>query len=180
LKGKQLNDRGLAYRLREFGVKSRTLNLGGESRAKGYVREDLHDAWKRYLTPPPPLPQGSVTSVTSVTEPDFQGSKVTDVTGNERSVTDDGTGKSADESTGGADVTDVTHVAGNGRFADDPDCLRRAPNGGNGFRPPRGNGWHLVGDKPPGQAGARVWLKEVWPPALGPEGDDVFDLTGSA
>jgi Protein of unknown function (DUF3631) len=120
LKGKQLNDRGLAYRLREFGVKSRTLNLGGESRAKGYAREDLHDAWKRYLTPPPPLPQGSVTSVTSVTEPGFQGSKVTDVTGSQRSVTDDGTEKSADESTGGTDVTDVTHVAGNGRFGTPP------------------------------------------------------------
>jgi energy-coupling factor transporter ATP-binding protein EcfA2 len=31
----------------------------------------------------------------------------------------------------------------------------------NGFRPPRGNGWHLAGDRPPGQAGAVVWLKEV-------------------
>jgi len=115
LKGKQLNDRGLAYRLREYGVKSRTLNLGGENRAKGYAREDLHDAWKRYVAPPPPLPQGSVTGVTNVTEPDFQGSKVTDVTGSQRSVTDDGTEKSADESTGGTDVTDVTTVAGNRR-----------------------------------------------------------------
>jgi hypothetical protein len=55
LKGKPLNDRGLAVRLRQYGVKSRTLNLGGESRAKGYVREDLHDVWKRYLAPAPPV-----------------------------------------------------------------------------------------------------------------------------
>jgi hypothetical protein len=46
-----------------------------------------------------------------------------------------------------------------------PDCLRRAPNGG-----PRGEGW---GDLPPGQA---MIIKEVWPPALGPRGDDVFDI----
>jgi Bifunctional DNA primase/polymerase, N-terminal/AAA domain len=47
----------------------------------------------------------------------------------------------------------------------------------NGFRPPRGNGWHLAGDKPQGQAGCQVWLKEVWPPAIsaGPD-DDVFDI----
>jgi hypothetical protein len=46
----------------------------------------------------------------------------------------------------------------------------------NGYRPPRGKDWHLAGDNPAGQAGARVWLREVWPPALGPPGDDVFDL----
>jgi hypothetical protein len=110
LKGKPLNDRGMAYRLREYGVKSRTLNLGGEHRAKGYAREDLHDAWLRYLDPPPPSPDTSVTSVTSVTETDFQGEKVTDVTQAERSVTDDGAGKSANKSTLVTDVTDVTLV----------------------------------------------------------------------
>jgi hypothetical protein len=59
-----------------------------------------------------------------------------------------------------------------------PDCLRRAPNGGgNGFRAPRGERWHLVeGDLPPGQATAQVWLKEIWPPALGPPGDDLLDI----
>ena len=93
LKGKPLNDRGLAVRLRQYGVKSRTLNLGGESRSKGYVREDLHDVWKRYLAPAPPSPEGSVTSVTSGTSLDFQGSKVTDVTGNEGYGTDEGAKK---------------------------------------------------------------------------------------
>jgi energy-coupling factor transporter ATP-binding protein EcfA2 len=82
-----------------------------------------------------------------------------------------------------------------------PDCLRRAPLGGNGqsarvpndydavieelaargeptnvFRAPRGTRWHLVGDLPPNQAKARVWIKEVWPPGLGPPSDDVFDI----
>jgi AAA domain-containing protein/bifunctional DNA primase/polymerase-like protein len=56
-----------------------------------------------------------------------------------------------------------------------PECLRRAPNGGgNGSRPPPGNGWRLAGEHH--QARARVWIKEVWPPALGPAGDDVFDI----
>jgi hypothetical protein len=43
-----------------------------------------------------------------------------------------------------------------------------------GFRPPWGNGWYRAGDSP--QAGAIVFVREVWPPALGPAGDDVFDL----
>ena len=129
LKGKPLNDRGLAVRLRQYGVKSRTLNLGGESRSKGYVREDLHDVWKRYLAPAPPSPEGSVTSVTSGTSLDFQGSKVTDVTGNEGYGTDEGGEKSTEKSTAVADVTDVTLVAGyrGDAFPELPDCLRRAP-----------------------------------------------------
>src|SRR5262249_13201773 len=55
LKGKPLNDRGLAIRLRQYNVKSKSLSIGGEfgPRPKGYTREDLHDAWERYLAPPP-------------------------------------------------------------------------------------------------------------------------------
>src|SRR5262249_11613324 len=41
---------------------------------------------------------------------------------------------------------------------------------------PRGRGWQLVGDLPPSHAKPRVWFKERWVPALGPAGDDVFDL----
>ena len=80
-----------------------------------------------------------------------------------------------------------------------PDFLRRtAPSGGNGVctlsdidavleelaargeQPPwrpRGRGWHLMGDLPRREAGAIVFLKERWVPALssGPD-DDVFDV----
>jgi hypothetical protein len=52
LKGKPLNDSGLAHRLREYGVKSRQVRIGGWT-GKGYVRADLTDAWERYLPPPP-------------------------------------------------------------------------------------------------------------------------------
>src|SRR5262249_16386241 len=134
LKGKSLNDRGLAVRLRQYNVQSRTLNLGGESRAKGYAREDLHDVWKRYLAPPPLSSEGSVTSVTSGTNLDFQGPKVTDVTGNGCSVTAERREKSIEKSTAGAEVTDVTLVAGDrgDDFPDLPECLRRSPNGHGG------------------------------------------------
>jgi hypothetical protein len=115
LKGKPLNDRGLAQRLRQYGIKPRV--LGGGSH-RGYRREDLHDAWDRYLAPPP-ISDGSVTSVTGVTSQPFQQpSRITDVT----------------------DVTDVTLVAANGGEPDPddwsfntepqddldiPECLRR-------------------------------------------------------
>ena len=79
-----------------------------------------------------------------------------------------------------------------------PDFLRRTPPGGNGARVPcdvdavieelsargeqppwrpRGGGWHLMGDLPRQEAGAIVFLKERWVPALssGPD-DDVFDI----
>ncbi len=50
LKGKPLDERELPYRLKQYEVKSKTLSVG-QSRPKGYTREDLHDAWERYLPP---------------------------------------------------------------------------------------------------------------------------------
>jgi len=113
LKGKPLNDRGLAQRLRQYEVRPRVLPGGSH---RGYQREDLHDVWERYLAPPPSS-DGSVTSVTSVTgQPLQQPAGITDVT----------------------DVTDVTLVAANGGEPDGwsfntepeddldiPECLRR-------------------------------------------------------
>ena len=48
LKGKPLNERGLALRLRQYEVKPKVLGGGAH---RGYRREDLHDAWERYLAP---------------------------------------------------------------------------------------------------------------------------------
>lgn len=50
LKGKALDARGLSWRLRQYGIKPRTVRIG-LSTPKGYRREDLHDAWARYLQP---------------------------------------------------------------------------------------------------------------------------------
>lgn len=72
LRGKPLDARGLARLLRDYEIHPKP--LGGEGRgARGYDRCDLHDAWARYLQdqdaeqPLSVPPQGSVTSVTSVT-----------------------------------------------------------------------------------------------------------------
>jgi hypothetical protein len=80
LKGKPLNDRGLAHRLRQYEVKPVVLSGGAQ---RGYRREDLHDAWEIYLPSLSP-PGRSVTSVTSVTNGGIAGvaavPTVTDVT----------------------------------------------------------------------------------------------------
>jgi hypothetical protein len=76
LKGKPLNDRGLALRLRQYGIKSKQVRIG-DITLKGYERADFIDVWKRYL--PPPLPSdGSETSETSETKSDFQGPETAD------------------------------------------------------------------------------------------------------
>lgn len=61
--GKPLNARGLARRLSEYGVKSKTVRIGTTT-PRGYAREDLWDAWSRYLPAPP---QESATSATRAT-----------------------------------------------------------------------------------------------------------------
>ena len=63
IKGKPLDERGLGHRLRQYGVKSRTIRTE-DITLKGYVRADLIDVWKRYLAQ---APAKSVTSVTSDT-----------------------------------------------------------------------------------------------------------------
>jgi hypothetical protein len=60
IRGKPLDDRGLARRLKGFCIKSRDVKLNGQVR-KGYRLEQFHDAWKRYLRPT------SATSATSAT-----------------------------------------------------------------------------------------------------------------
>jgi hypothetical protein len=48
--GKPLNDRGLAIRLRKYGIKPKVLRIG-DSTPRGYLAADLDDAWKRYVLP---------------------------------------------------------------------------------------------------------------------------------
>jgi hypothetical protein len=48
LRGKALDARGLARRLRCYGVRPDTNRFGDMAR-RGYLREDFHDAWQRYL-----------------------------------------------------------------------------------------------------------------------------------
>ena len=64
LRGKPLDARGLAQRLREYDVKRTQIRVG-ERTAKGYRSEDFADAWERYLSLGPP-PRETVTRVTTV------------------------------------------------------------------------------------------------------------------
>lgn len=61
--GKPMNARGLANRLKAYGIASRNVRAG-TAIVKGYRREDFADAWKRYL---PPLPAENATSATAAT-----------------------------------------------------------------------------------------------------------------
>jgi hypothetical protein len=54
LHGKPLNDRGLAYRLRQYSIESHQVRVSDNVTLKGYRRADFTDAWKRYVPPPPP------------------------------------------------------------------------------------------------------------------------------
>jgi hypothetical protein len=63
IRGKPLDDRGLAQMLRPYDVKPKVVRIGTAT-ARGYQRSDIADAWRRYL---PPSPEKSVTSVTAVT-----------------------------------------------------------------------------------------------------------------
>ena len=63
LRGKSLEPRRLANYLRPYGIKSKTIRIS-TSTAKGYTREDLSDAWERYLDTDS---DRSVTAVTNVT-----------------------------------------------------------------------------------------------------------------
>jgi hypothetical protein len=61
--GRRVNARDMAKLLKPYGVTSTDVKIGGINR-KGYRREHLHDAWRRYL---PPGQRGSATPATSVT-----------------------------------------------------------------------------------------------------------------
>lgn len=74
LRGKPLNERGLASKLRNYGIKRKQIRVGGWT-GKGYSREDLHDAWVRYL----PQGQKGETTETGETGEADSGPTVTDV-----------------------------------------------------------------------------------------------------
>lgn len=64
IRGKAIDARSLAQRLRPYGVGSKQVRINATTTLKGYARDDLHDAWARYLTPVGPSHYGSETSET--------------------------------------------------------------------------------------------------------------------
>jgi hypothetical protein len=112
LKGRPLDERGLARRLRQYSVKSKNLRIV-DAITKGYAGEDLHDVWRRYLDPAP-SPDASATRATGATNQQNQGADVADVADNVADVADSGSQKNPHKTGFVADVAHVAHVRGNG------------------------------------------------------------------
>jgi hypothetical protein len=74
--GQRITDRGIAKLLRPYGVRSRDVKLEATVR-KGYRRDDLYDAWQRYVTP----------SATSATFATTQLNRVADGSASQTSAT---------------------------------------------------------------------------------------------
>lgn len=65
-RGKALNDRGLADRLKPYGIKSKQVKIGIENH-QGYYAAHFADAWNRYLPAGDPTDQGDPTDPTDPT-----------------------------------------------------------------------------------------------------------------
>ena len=61
IRGKPLDDRGLAGLLRQYEIKPKAMRFGAVT-LRGYARVDLMDAWRRYLGPSPEEGETSATS----------------------------------------------------------------------------------------------------------------------
>ena len=75
IRGRQLDERGLAKRLKVYGIKSKTVRIG-DATPRGYTRADLFDAWTRYL---PAQSDKSETCETSATRATASVAHVADV-----------------------------------------------------------------------------------------------------
>jgi hypothetical protein len=64
--GKGLDGRTISKLLNPYGIKPRTIDVpGAHKKLKGYLRDQLEEAWERWLPTPPEI---AVTAVTAVTE----------------------------------------------------------------------------------------------------------------
>lgn len=123
LRGKELDNRALANRLRTYEVRPKTVRLDGDHTAKGYRREDLADLWSRYLSP---LRDSADTSVTTSQSSATQSEGVTDsnpdVSASGARVTDPQPQNHAQRD-GVTDVTDKSQDPHTTNGHHDPDCL---------------------------------------------------------
>jgi hypothetical protein len=152
LKGRQINDRILARRLRQYGVKSKKLRVG-DTTAMGYAREDLADVWLRYLPLSPTEAEQAEQAEQGPKNGDFSCSGYDHVPDSKRNTPSERNGKSSIGSSIVPDVPDVPLV--------------------------RGNGGEAPGDDLAIPAFLEVANRKVpldRRPALGPEGDSLDDL----
>jgi hypothetical protein len=100
VRGKALDQRGLSWRLKKYGVKPKLLRLPSGHVLRGYEAADFHDAWARYL----PTPEEALQALQALQAP---------------SVTASVTEKTAENSRKKEPVTDVTDVTPNSDEAGD-------------------------------------------------------------
>ena len=112
LKGRQINDRILARRLRQYGVKSKKLRVG-DTTAMGYAREDLADVWLRYLPLSPTEAEQAEQAEQGPKNGDFSCSGYDHVPDSKRNTPSERNGKSSIGSSIVPDVPDVPLVRGN-------------------------------------------------------------------
>jgi Protein of unknown function (DUF3631) len=144
LRGKPITDRELSKRLRQYGIKSKDVRVKGrDTPLKGYSKEDLHDAWLRYLPPSDAAEARQARQARQTSESgQFSQENVADTANCERDkgdnerdsapdVADAGRdsatkrdGNNSTESTPGADVADVADVRGNGGEEDSRICAQ--------------------------------------------------------
>jgi hypothetical protein len=128
-KDPSLDARGLALRLRQYGIKSKQIREGDVT-LKGYERADLLDVWARYL----PSSQTSETSETSETTPELRAVDVSGVSDEAPNVSDEvasvsanGGQKKPDKSMNVSDVSDVSLPPDDGRRISEAANGRRGP-----------------------------------------------------
>jgi Protein of unknown function (DUF3631) len=117
LRGKPLDERGLAHRLRQYSIQSRQVRIGDVT-LKGYRREDFLDAWTRYT---PSYPDNSETSETSETKQLNQPHDVSNVS--DVSVPTAHSGECV-QCRGEIDGTECRHVIGDRTVWLHPTCER--------------------------------------------------------
>jgi hypothetical protein len=117
LKGKPLSARGLASRLRQYGVKSKAIRVG-EQTLRGYTRDDLHDAWVRYLPPQYPTEaQHAQHAQQTAEDVGFSPECAAGAADKECNRPSERNGKGSTKSASVADVADVADVQGTGAAA---------------------------------------------------------------
>jgi Protein of unknown function (DUF3631) len=124
IRGKTLDERSLAHRLRQYEIKSRQIRIG-ETTMKGYRREDFADAWRRYVHPVAARSETSEQNQRQNVSDAFERAKQAKHIGENVSDVSDGFSergcKNINKNNGVSDVSDVSLFPGDGEGPDPDD-----------------------------------------------------------